>query len=213
MIPTRKARIELTIPLPMPYANVKVSVEGEVQDLADYRKLLEDLGLQIDMLGNGDKEVHEALQFFKKRVLLRGEMTPVQAKTASAPTPPAKEPEKQGRLDGGEFEKPAEKKPAVVKDGPPHGFDQHTAEEEAAKAFKPKIIQQGAKDFKKASEVPKQTEPKNGIVDTVACENCRGNVEPAQAKISKTFAGRVLCKSCLDVVTEEKEKQMKSAKS
>jgi len=79
------------------------------------------------------------------------------------------------------------KKKAVVMDGPPHGFDEHTADTEHAKMAAPAPKPDNG-NGKKAPE------PGPAVAQ---CENCQAGVTAGQQKISQLFAGKTLCKTCL----------------
>ncbi len=191
----KKLTIGITVNLDN-YENLRLEVEGEVENQQDADGLIAFLDSMLARLGRGDAATAQRMDAYRRRVFgtVAGQPEPGAGAPAPAEAPcPTPETIEQAIPPAPEHPHP----PGIS--GPqeqPEPTSEAPQEQEPAAQTAPKPT--GGIERRS----PEQPGTKQGAAPPAegggACENCGATVTKSQAKLSQLFMGRTLCKRCME---------------
>ncbi|MDK2889841.1 MAG: hypothetical protein PWR21_473 [Methanoculleus sp.] len=167
------------------YENLRLEVEGDVETHEDVDDLITFLDGILSRLGRGDQATAERVDAYRRRVLAARPATP------QAPAREEKAPEPAEPAPREEAEKKACPPPEVIEAAIPPAPEP------------PRIPQPPAKPEEKTPAQPEAapepaTEKPSAAPAEGVCEMCGAEVTKSQAKLSRLFMNKTLCKKCME---------------
>ncbi|KDE54555.1 hypothetical protein [Methanoculleus sp. MH98A] len=181
------------------YENLRLEVEGDVETHEDVDDLITFLDGILARVGRGDQATAERVDAYRRRVLAARPAAPAPEKKAAAPEEKAPEPaapvaEPAPREEEKEKKAcpPPEVIAAAIPPAPEHPEPPRTPKPPAKPEEKPAEQPEAA-----PAEEPAPAKPPEGPAEDV-CEVCGAEVTKSQAKLSRLFMSKTLCKKCME---------------
>lgn len=199
MFRKKEVTIGITINLEN-YENLRLEVEGDVENREDVDDLITFLDEMLARLGRGDPATAERVDAYRRRVLT---MRPAETE---APETEATRTRTSAVTGVGEPEPgmpeakscpPADVIETAIPPAPEHPKPPRTPEAPA----KPEVVTPTPPEPspEQAPPQPEPAEPKpSGAPAEEICEICGAEVTKSQAKLSKLFMSKTLCKKCME---------------
>ncbi|MCK9299519.1 MAG: hypothetical protein M0P21_11245 [Methanoculleus sp.] len=163
------------------YENLRLEVEGDVETHEDVDDLITFLDGILSRLGRGDPATAERVDAYRRRVLAARPAVPeipAPEKKAAEPAAPVTEPAPRE-----EAETKACPPPEVIEAAIPPAPEPPAKPEENAPAQAPPVQESAKPSAAPAEDV---------------CEMCGAEVTKSQAKLSRLFMNKTLCKKCME---------------
>lgn len=190
----REVTIGITVNLEN-YENLRLEVEGEVETQEDVDDLITFLDGILARLGRGDPATAERVDAYRRRVLAArfteqgkttAEMIPARA---AEPAMPEVEPEHQPKESACP---PADIITTAIPSAPEQPQPPRTPQPPAKPEEKVPVVPEP-----EPAPEPAASKPTAVPADDV-CEVCGSEVTKSQAKLSRLFMSRTLCKKCME---------------
>jgi hypothetical protein len=190
----REVTIGITINL-QNYENLRLEVEGDVETHEDVDELITFLDGVLARLGRGDPATAERVDAYRRRVLKAKPaeqekpvaMPAAEEKTLTPETPTAPEETPAPRQE--EIACPPVE---IIKAAVPPAPEQPRIPEPPAKPVEPEEPEQAPAHQEQAAAKPPAAPAED------VCEICGAGVTKSQAKLSKLFMSKTLCKKCME---------------
>lgn len=175
------------------YENLRLEVEGDAETHEDVDDLITFLDGILSRLGRGDQATAERVDAYRRRVLAArpaAPQVPAREEKAPEPAPPATpeaepaQPEEGGTCPAPELIEKAI--PAAPEHPEPPRIPGPPAKPEEKTPAQPEVAPEPATEKPSAA-------PAEGV-----CEMCGAEVTKSQAKLSRLFMNKTLCKKCME---------------
>ncbi len=187
------------------YENLRLEVEGDVETHEDVDDLITFLDGILARLGRGDQATAERVDAYRRRVLaarsavprapLPEKEVPLPEEKAPEPAAPVTEPARP------EKEEKACPTPEVIAAAIPPA-PEHPEPPRVSKPPEKPEEKPPAKPEAPSVQAPPQQEPvpekPSGAPAEDVCEACGAEVTKSQAKLSRLFMSKTLCKKCME---------------
>jgi len=182
------------------YENLRLEVEGDAETHEDVDDLITFLDGILSRLGRGDPATAERVDAYRRRVLAARPAKPQapageeKALEPALPATPEAEPAQQ-KVEGA-CPAPAVIEraiPAAPEHSEPHRIPEPPARSEEKATAQPKAAPEQGPPVQEPAAAKPPAAPAEDV-----CEMCGAEVTKSQAKLSRLFMNKTLCKKCME---------------